>query len=399
MSACLSDTRDHAAFLLELGRTAADVIAYQARQGPAFLVIDPAHAARVLLDDGSCYYDAPHPFRQLAGHLMPYGALVLGIEARGRHAEIRDQVGRALGSLAAAAAESLARDSGGEPVAVLGPLHALLLRFKTAVLFGVSMTDHADGFVAATRLLEECWASELVPDPSMQPLWQDYVRAVSVQNEFVDHIGSAAAIAAPRGVILRTLLNGYHATATALTWALWELGRHHGLQEAVRAEVDAVCGGRRPASSDTRRLHLTHRVVLETLRCHPPAWNIGRTAVRDHDLGGVRIPEGSHVSVSPYVMQRCPARWPRADEFDPGRFASGAGARRVRCGYLPFGAGPRRCPAARDAVEQLQILLAAVVQRSRLDAVDAPVRARGLIGLRPDPDVYLRVVRRGTACV
>src|SRR5439155_1324171 len=85
-----------------------------------------------------------------------------------------------------------------------------------------SGTRFADTFVPAIRLLEECWAHEFAPDPSMQPLHHEYLQAVDAQNQAIDWISHAAAITAPRVVILRTLMNGYHATATALTWALWE---------------------------------------------------------------------------------------------------------------------------------------------------------------------------------
>ena len=146
-------------------------------------------------------------------------------------------------------------------------------------------------------------------------------------------------------------------------------------------------------AGDTALLDVTRRVALETLRLHPPAWNVGRRASRSNQLGGTCIPEGTYVSVSPYVMHRSEWLWPRADEFLPERFGAGMAARRRRCSYLPFGAGSQRCPAARHATDELVILLATFMQQARFEAADVPVRPRGLIGLRPDPDVYLRIER------
>lgn len=393
--AYVTDVRDQAAFLLGLGRTTAEVVPYRSRRGPAFLVNSPGCAALVLGDRELAYDGDPHPYRDLTAYYTRQAMLVLGIGGHQSTGAVREEVGRDLCVAATATAEGLVDLSEGEPVPVLGTLHELLLRSTARMLFGVDVTPSARTFVSAIRLLEECWANELGPDPSMQPLHQEYVHAVDAQKETVDSIAHAAAIAAPRAVILRTLLNGYHATATALTWALWELARHPDVQEASRAEVDAVCRGHAPTPADTRRLHLTRRIVLETLRLHPPAWNIGRTASRTHNLGGTCIPEGSYLSVSPYVMHRSRALWPQPDAFLPGRFVAEAEPRRAPGSFLPFGAGPHRCPAARHAIEQLQMLLAVFVQLTRFEPADVPVRPRGLIGLRPEPDVYLRIVRNG----
>ena len=369
------------------------MVPYPARRGPAFLVNSPGCAAEVLGRGEASYDDDRHPYRDLTACYTRPARLVLGIDRHRSSAALREEIGEDLHAAATTTAQRLVDRSAGEPVPVLDTLHELLLCCTARMLFGVDVTRFASTLVSSVRLLEECWANELVPDPLMQPLRRDYLHAVDARKQAIDGIARAAGIAAPRDVILRTLLNGYHATATALSWALWELARHPGLQEAVRAEVDAICRGDTSTAADIRRLRLTRRVVLETLRLHPPAWNIGRTASRDHELGGTCIPEGSHLSVSPYVMHRSDKLWPRPDEFLPERFAAGD-ARRMRCSFMPFGAGPHRCPAARHAIEQLQILLAVFVQNTRFEPADESIRPRGLIGLRPEPDVYLRIISR-----
>lgn len=399
MGPWISDTRDHAAFLLALGRDGADVVSYPTRGGHAFLVNDPTCAASVLSRGADSYVAEPHPYRQLAGQLAPYGSSLLGLSREGSDADVGGEGRVVLASSAMSAVEAIAQASDGASTPVLGVLHELLLCFAVRMLFGVDVTSLAGSFVMATRRLEECWANELTPDPSIQPLHRDYLRAAGAQNEVIDVIKDEAEVSAPRGVVLRTLLNSYHATATALAWALWELGMNQDVQEALRAEADRHCAGGARSLADARRLPLARRVVLETLRLHPPAWNIGRIAAHDHELAGVRIPHGSHVSVSPYVMHRSQRLWSRPEEFAPKRFAPGTAAQRVRLSYLPFGAGPQRCPAARHAIEHLQILLAAFVHGSTFEADAVPVRPRGLIGLRPDPDVYLRIVSRRRAPV
>jgi cytochrome P450 len=47
---------------------------------------------------------------------------------------------------------------------------------------------------------------------------------------------------------------------------------------------------------------------------------VTRTAARDMDLGGHRIPAGADVVWSPYLHQHDPAHFPDADTFDPDRW-------------------------------------------------------------------------------
>jgi cytochrome P450 len=391
----LDDVRDQVSFLLELGRAGPEVVAYPARGSTAFLVTDPRCAARVLGGGEPAYEADRHPYGDLTGSYTHHGMTVLGLSRRDSTAAVREDLAGDLSAAATATAERLVDRSGGRPVPVLDALHELLLCFTARLLFDVDVAGFAAPFVRAVRLLEECWANNVVPDPSMRPLHQDYVDALRAENETLDGIARSAGISAPRAVILRTLLNAYHGTATAMAWALWELARNPDVQEKVRREVGNVCPGRAPTAADTPSLQVTRLVVLESLRLHPPAWNIGRTAAQEHELGGTRIPAGSHLSVSPYVMHRSHGFWPAPDEFVPERFVAGAATRRPRCTYLPFGAGLRRCPAARHAIEQLQILLAEFVRHARFQDAGMAVRPRGLIGLRPEPDVYLRIVGTG----
>lgn len=88
--------------------------------------------------------------------------------------------------------------------------------------------------------------------------------------------------------------------------------------------------------------------IEELLRLYPPSWLIVRTMTGDEDWGSV----GDLAVVSPWLTQRS-AAWADADRFDPGR----ADRYPETPASMPFGVGPRRCPADLYARTQLMVTL------------------------------------------
>jgi cytochrome P450 len=149
-----------------------------------------------------------------------------------------------------------------------------------------------------------------------------------------------------REQVLIFLLAGHETTATALAFALHLLARHPEEQRRVREEVDRVLGGpggRAPTPADMEELPYLTMVLKEAMRLYPSAPVVGRRAVADAEVAGVRIPAGADILVSPWVTHRHPDHWPDPDRFDPTRFTPQAEAGRPRYAWFPFGGGPRAC--------------------------------------------------------
>lgn len=105
------------------------------------------------------------------------------------------------------------------------------------------------------------------------------------------------------------LFAGHETSATALTWALYELGRNPGVARRLRGEVDEVVA--RP-----------------------------HTTLAD-------LP----------VLGFDPSRWDGIDE-PPGD--------RPEYAYFPFGGGPRHCIGMRFACMELKLALATIARRCRV---------------------------------
>jgi cytochrome P450 len=91
--------------------------------------------------------------------------------------------------------------------------------------------------------------------------------------------------------------------------------------------------------------------VDEVLRLYPPSFMIARAVVEERAV--VPFAVGDLVLVSPWLIHRHPRGWPSPDTYDPGRWAATARPH----WFLPFGVGPRRCPAARFARAQVSAAL------------------------------------------
>jgi cytochrome P450 len=98
------------------------------------------------------------------------------------------------------------------------------------------------------------------------------------------------------------------------------------------------------------------------------------------------------VLLSPLMLHRDPRLWEAPLAFDPDRFLPERAAGRSRYAYLPFGAGPRVCIAARIALLEVKLLLALFVQRFRaLPVSSEDLALEGLFALRARDGVPARL--------
>ncbi|MFC8348125.1 cytochrome P450 [Streptomyces sp. NPDC057280] len=182
-----------------------------------------------------------------------------------------------------------------------------------------------------------------------------------------------------------TLMNAaIETTATALAWTLYELTRNPGIEERLRAELATVCAGRPLREEDLDQLSYARQVLQEGVRKYGPAWMVTRTATRDVDLGGHRIPRGADVVWSPYLHQNDPAHFPDPGAFDPDRWADGR-TPSTRESFFAFGDGRRKCIGENFAWVEMQIILATVLEAwPRFRLVSRPPRAETAITVKPD---------------
>jgi cytochrome P450 len=201
-----------------------------------------------------------------------------------------------------------------------------------------------------------------------------------------------------RDEALTLFLAGHETTANALTWAWYLLSQNPEAEAEFHRELDAVLGSRAPAFDDVNRLPYTRGVFGESLRLFPPAWALGRMAIRDVLLGGYTVPKGSIVLTSPYVTHRDRRFWHDPTAFRPQRFSPAEEAQRLKFTYYPFGGGSRVCIGERFAWMEGTLALAAIGQRWKLRLTPGQaVEPTAQITLRPKFGLKMRIETRQSA--
>jgi cytochrome P450 len=166
------------------------------------------------------------------------------------------------------------------------------------------------------------------------------------------------------------LFAGHDTTATTLSYAMWELGRHPDIQNLFAAEV-AELPDRGLEPDDVSRLSYTVQVLREALRLCPPGPTSTRMATRDVEVGGCQVPAGTLLIYGRLAVQRDPTLWDRPLAFDPDRFSPQNMKSRDLWQYIPFGGGPRACIGDHFAMHEATLGRATFIRRAEVRSLDA----------------------------
>lgn len=177
--------------------------------------------------------------------------------------------------------------------------------------------------------------------------------------------------------VVTFMLGGIEANANTIAWALHTIARDPALQNRLHVEADTVLAGALPQFSDIPRLDLTGRTVHETLRLYSIGWFFTRTATEPARLGDYRIPAGTTVVYSPYLIQRREDLYHDAGRFDPDRWTGDGTITAQSKAFVPFGAGARKCIGDTFAVVQATLTLAMIMSAWQIEpATSAPLRPK-----------------------
>jgi cytochrome P450 len=317
--------------------------------------------------------------------------------------------------------------SSGRPLDVAEEMSRLTLGIVTRALFGTDLGQQDDdefrravtaGMAYANHLLNHLFTPPLVvPTPanlrarralaSLDRIIAEMIaerrRDASEGGDLLSMLIRAVDSDDKRGMDDRQLRDecvtflvaGHETTAVALSWTWYLLAGHPEVERRLHAEIDAVLGHRAPTMADLDALPYTRMIIEESMRLYPPVWGTNRQAHADDVVGGVRVPAGSTVTISPYVTHRNPGFWEDPERFDPERFTAQRSVDRPEYAYLPFGGGPRRCVGNQFAMLEAQLVLALVAQRFALRCVPGhPVEPHPILTLRPRRGLVMTLERR-----
>lgn len=134
-----------------------------------------------------------------------------------------------------------------------------------------------------------------------------------------------------RDQLVTLLLAGHETTATALAWALHEIGRDPAQEQKAREAASA-------GNDD-----YLEAVLKEAMRLHPVIPMVVRHLMAPATVGGIDLPAGANVAASIILAHESEANYPDHLAFRPERFLEGEVATNT---WIPFGGGVRRCIGA-----------------------------------------------------
>jgi cytochrome P450 len=398
-----------------------------------FLIIKPEYIEHVLLTNHANYRKS-HILRHLLGPLLGNGLLISEgefwrrqrrIAAPAFHSRRIADFVSTMGSCSEAALARWRRLT--QPFDIAAEMMALTLNVISRTMFSRDVSDDIEAVRRLTNIVVtlRLGVLDLLGFPEWLPRRQPkaYRRAIAEFEALVSRFlaerrtdgidrgdllsmlltardpetGEGMSDKQLRDEILTVFLAGHETTANALSWCWYLLAQHPDAEARLHEELDRVIGARMPNFADLARLKWTRMVIEEAMRLYPPVHTIARTAIGEDRIGGVRVPPGAMIAISPYVTHRNPNLWPEPPSFDPERFRPAAIAQRHRFAYLPFGGGPRICIGNSFALVEAMVIIAAIAQRYRVRlAPGHAVKPIGLITLRPKAGIWVTIEPRET---
>lgn len=121
-----------------------------------------------------------------------------------------------------------------------------------------------------------------------------------------------------------------------------------------------------PVLNEVHELPYLQAVISESLRFHSTsALGLPRVVpAGGATIEGKYFPAGSVVSVPSYTIHRNTAVWGQdAEQYNPDRWLEQGARARFEKAFVPFSVGPRACVGRNVALQELSILIAAIIRR------------------------------------
>jgi cytochrome P450 len=194
------------------------------------------------------------------------------------------------------------------------------------------------------------------------------------------------------------LVAGHETTATAMTWAVYELSKHPEIQTRLREEIHSHIRSLDESMDATKLdgLSYLHAVCNEIFRHNAPVSLTLRNTENDCTITGTYVPKGTTIILCPWAVNFSKEQWgPDAADFNPDRWIgsgkTNTGGAQSNYSMLTFLHGPRSCIGQSFAKAEFACLLAAFVGRFEFELRDPDVTIDIKGGITAKPKDGLRI--------
>lgn len=167
---------------------------------------------------------------------------------------------------------------------------------------------------------------------------------------------------------LTQLIAGSDTTSNTSCAIIYHLCSTPHAMKKLQAELDESLKDAEdvPLFSDVQDLPYLQAVLSESLRFHSTsALGLPRSVPPGGaTIGGHFFAEGSVVSVPSYTIHREKSVYGEdAEEYNPDRWLAPGARQKFEKAFVPFSVGPRACVGRNVAMQELSILIAALIRR------------------------------------
>jgi sterol 14-demethylase len=239
---------------------------------------------------------------------------------------------------------------------------------------------HRSKCVKARQLFKEMFQEVIeerkkkqASDPNYKPP-EDYLQ-VLMEAKYKD--GTPLTMTEITGNMIGILLGGQHTSNVTGTWCLSHLLKEPKWLEAVMEEQKKFFPDKGPYATQpatltyeqVQQMEVFDQVLSETLRLHPPFFQLSRKVKVDSEFNGTVIPAGHIVNISPSASHRNPELWDEPNKFDPTRFAPENKDKIKPYAWIPFGGGMHQCGGRKFAWNSLKASLSWLLRNYELELV------------------------------
>lgn len=228
------------------------------------------------------------------------------------------------------------------------------------------------------RLLFEKIFREVIEERNAKegPPTQDFLQ-VLMEASYRD--GTELTVTEITGIMIGVLLGGQHTSNVTGTWLMSHLLHNPKWTKEVMDEQDRLFAKKKDSNQlhpaeltfdDIQDMPIFDQVMSETLRLHPPFFQLSRSVKEDTKFEDKVIPKGHIVNISPLASMRLPELWgDHADDFDPSRFTAEQKAAQKPYSWIPFGGGMHQCGGRKFAWHSLKATLTWLLRNYEIEFV------------------------------
>ncbi|KAI0029802.1 cytochrome P450 [Vararia minispora EC-137] len=160
---------------------------------------------------------------------------------------------------------------------------------------------------------------------------------------------------------------GHDTTAGSLSSVFYYLAKYPDIQDRARSEVlAAIAVDSDPTTASFRETPFLNACIREALRLNGPSvMTLPRVSDQPLVLDSWVIPPGTPVILNLYGVLHNPRHWTSPDEYLPDRWLTREKSAGEVGAWMPFGSGPRRCPAMNFSLYEQRTLLALFLREFR----------------------------------